>query len=92
MQIREKITFFILLLAVALLFLGSLTIGSVKIPFQEILSILGGEVAEKKSWTLIVEARLTSSLTAIFAGIGLSISGLLMQNIFQNPLAAGGSI
>ena len=90
MQIREKITFFILLLAVALLFLGSLTIGSVKIPFQEILSILGGEVAEKKSWTLIVEARLTSSLTAIFAGIGLSISGLLMQNIFQNPLAGPG--
>ncbi|MEZ4937149.1 MAG: iron ABC transporter permease [Crocinitomicaceae bacterium] len=90
MQIREKITFFILLLVVGFLFLGSLTFGSVDIPFEEILNILSGEVAPKRSWTLIVEARLTASLTAIFAGISLSISGLLMQNIFQNPLAGPG--
>lgn len=90
MQLKEKIIIFSLFLVLALLFLGSLSFGSVDIPFDEILSILGGEVSEKKSWTLIVESRLTSSLTAIFAGVALSISGLLMQNIFQNPLAGPG--
>ena len=90
MQLREKILFFILILVTILLFFISLSIGSVKIPGNEIFSILSGEVAEKKSWAIIIETRLSEALTAIFAGIGLSISGLLMQNIFQNPLAGPG--
>lgn len=90
MQIREKIAFFILIPVLLLLFFISLSIGSVDIPTEEILNILQGGTSPKKSWTLIVESRLTEAITAIFAGIGLSISGLLMQNIFQNPLAGPG--
>lgn len=90
MQIREKIAFFILIPVFVGLFFLSLTIGSVDIPSNEILDILSGEMTPKKSWILIVESRLTEALTAVFAGIGLSISGLLMQNIFQNPLAGPG--
>jgi iron complex transport system permease protein len=90
MQIREKITFLILILGLIFIFMISLSIGSIDIPFNDILSILKGEVAEKKSWSIIVESRLAEAFTAIFAGIGLSISGLLMQNIFQNPLAGPG--
>lgn len=90
MQFKTKIVFFILTIALVLVFILSLTIGSVEIPLSEIMNILKGEVAPKKSWTIIVESRLTEALTAIFAGIGLSMSGLLMQNIFQNPLAGPG--
>lgn len=90
MQLKEKILFFTLIPLVILLFFTSLTIGSVEIPTDEIISILSGEIAEKKSWSIIVESRFSEALTAIFAGIGLSISGLLMQNIFQNPLAGPG--
>ena len=31
--------------------------------------------------------RLPQAITALLAGIGLSVSGLLMQTLFRNPLA-----
>jgi iron complex transport system permease protein len=31
--------------------------------------------------------RLPKSITAVLVGMGLSISGLLMQTLFRNPLA-----
>src|SRR5690606_239705 len=41
-----------------------------------------------ESWRyIIVNYRLPKSLTAILVGSGLSLSGLLMQTLFRNPLA-----
>ncbi len=37
--------------------------------------------------TIILSLRLPKAITAIIVGSGLSISGLLMQTIFRNPLA-----
>lgn len=90
MQLRDKIIFFTLILGTIFLFFGSLTFGAVDIPFESIVDILSGENSPKRSWPIIIENRLAESLTALIAGIGLSISGLLMQNIFQNPLAGPG--
>ena len=66
----------------------NISLGSVYIPIEEILkSLLGGETA-KESWNyIILNYRLPKSFTAILVGSGLSISGLLMQTLFRNPLA-----
>ena len=47
-----------------------------------------GENSGKETWDyIIINYRLPKAITAIVVGIGLSISGLLMQTLFRNPLA-----
>ena len=76
------------LLLLLLLFALNLSIGSVHIPFVEIMGRLAGKEFSRMSWeTILIEYRLPKALTAILAGIGLSISGLQMQTFFRNPLA-----
>ncbi|EON79404.1 Vitamin B12 ABC transporter, permease component BtuC [Lunatimonas lonarensis] len=71
-----------------LLWLTNISLGSIRIPVPEILGRLMGFSFSKESWeTIIVHYRLPKSLTAILAGIGLSLSGLQMQTFFRNPLA-----
>lgn len=61
--------------------------GSVQIPVKEIFNSVFTE-ASKESWQyIILNFRLPKSFTAILVGSGLSISGLLMQTLFRNPLA-----
>jgi iron complex transport system permease protein len=79
-----------ILLSVLLVLLGFLNIslGSVSIPFDEILTIIFGGEPGKDSWeTIILNFRVPKAITAILVGSGLSISGLLMQTLFRNPLA-----
>jgi len=62
--------------------------GSVKIPLGNILTILSGGQPERASWANIVLLfRLPKAITAVLAGSGLAVSGLLMQTLFRNPLA-----
>jgi iron complex transport system permease protein len=69
-------------------FLLNLSLGSVWIPFGEILSGLVSGEWTKTSWEqIILNYRLPKTLVAIFAGVGLSLSGLQMQTFFRNPLA-----
>lgn len=67
---------------------GCLLCGSVDIPAIEVWhSLTDGEVA-KDSWRIIVlETRVPMALTAAMAGAALSVSGLLLQTCFNNPLA-----
>lgn len=73
---------------IIILFLVNLSIGSVSIPLGEIVSgLINGEVS-KKSWDIILfDYRLPKAITAVLAGIALSLSGLQMQTFFRNPLA-----
>ena len=69
-------------------FAGGLITGSVSIPAGEVIKILAGGEAQRPEWEIIImELRLPRVLTALFAGMGLSVSGLLMQTVFRNPLA-----
>ncbi|WP_394345980.1 iron chelate uptake ABC transporter family permease subunit [Flavobacterium humi] len=85
---RNKALFLMLSLGTLLLFFTNISLGSVTIPFKEVFhSLTGGEVS-KQAWEyIIVNYRLPKAITAILAGMGLSISGLLMQTLFRNPLA-----
>lgn len=66
----------------------SLLTGSVSIPPSEVFSALFTPSATSESARFIVyESRLPQVLTAILAGTALSVSGLVMQTLFCNPLA-----
>lgn len=80
---------FILLTAIlCLLITLDLALGTVAIPFNEILNYLKEGVTGRDTWTFILsEVRIPRILTAILAGSALAVSGLLMQTLFRNPLA-----
>lgn len=81
-------TFFILMGVLLLIFTVNISLGSVTIPLKQLfLAFTNGEV-EKESWkSIVLDYRLPKAITAIIVGSGLSISGLLMQTLFRNPLA-----
>lgn len=66
----------------------SLALGSVRIPLDQVLSILVGGEPARATWAKIVyDFRLPKALTATLAGAALGVSGLQMQTLFRNPLA-----
>ncbi|GAB4125142.1 MAG: iron ABC transporter permease [Raineya sp.] len=75
----------LLLLGIALLNLG---VGSVQIPFPDLLAIAFGKKENEIWYHIFWFFRLPKVLTAILAGVALSVSGLLMQTFFANPLAS----
>ena len=87
-QKRNTILFFLLTLGLIVLFFVNISFGSITIPFKEIYTSLTGGQASKSTWEyIIINYRLPKAITAILVGMGLSISGLLMQTLFRNPLA-----
>ena len=69
-------------------FVLSLSLGSVHIPFVDILAILAGKETATPAWATIVHTiRLPRTITAVLAGAALSVGGLQMQTLFRNPLA-----
>ncbi len=84
---KNKILFIILVLVLFGTFLLNLSLGSVSISTTAVFnSIIGNEI--KSSWEIILwNFRLPKAITAVLVGMGLSISGLLMQTLFRNPLA-----
>lgn len=84
-----KTTVYVILTAVLLaVFFADLLIGSVKIPFGDILSMLaGGQSSSDEFEIILFSIRIPRALTALFAGMALSVSGLQMQTVFRNPLA-----
>lgn len=70
------------------LFVFNISLGSVSIPVKDVFKSLIGQNASKETWQyIIINYRLPKAITAVLVGMGLSISGLLMQTLFRNPLA-----
>lgn len=87
-QQKHTKQFIILVALLVFLFFINISLGSVSIPFQEIFDILLGGTSSKESWqTIVLNFRVPKALTAVLVGSALSISGLLMQTLFRNPLA-----
>jgi iron complex transport system permease protein len=75
----------LILLAVVLV---NLSLGSVSIPIDKVFMILLRDAAEDENWKYIVlNYRLPKVFVAMFVGCGLSVSGLMMQTLFRNPMA-----
>ena len=85
---KQTFLFLLLLIAMVFLFLVNVSLGSVAIPLKEIANGLFAKPMIKESWEIILwNFRIPKAITAVLVGIGLSISGLLMQTLFRNPLA-----
>lgn len=85
---KQKFLIIGMLLSIVLLFLANISLGSVAVPIKEVFRILFGEESSKQTWEYIVlNYRLPKAIVAMLVGIGLSLSGLLMQTLFRNPLA-----
>lgn len=83
-----KVKLMLLAASLPLLFFCNLAFGSVRIPLAQVASILVGDGSGKASWDFIVlQSRFPQAITAIFCGASLSVSGLMLQTYFRNPLA-----
>ena len=89
MNISKTIILMTLLgLSIIVFFLLNLLLGSVEIPMRDIFAILFRGEPDNIIWAnIILKSRLPQALTAMMAGAGLGVSGLLMQTVFRNPLA-----
>lgn len=68
-------------------FLADIAIGSVNLSVSDVWRTLTGENKDLIYREIILNHRLPKALTAILAGAALSVAGVLMQTLFQNPLA-----
>lgn len=85
---KHTFLFILLVIVLVILFFTNISLGSVSIPLKEIVNSFLGNTMQKDSWEIILwNFRLPKAFTAILVGMALSISGLLMQTLFRNPLA-----
>jgi iron complex transport system permease protein len=85
---RNFVIYLILFLLLVFGFLAVLYFGNVRIPLADITKILFTGQSSSDEWiTIVREFRLPKAITAVLAGIALSVSGLQMQTVFRNPLA-----
>lgn len=88
MKRPSSLKYLVLVSILVLVVILDILVGSVRIPASEILATIAGGRAANPGWeTIILEFRVPKAITAILAGSGLAVSGLLMQTMFRNPLA-----
>ncbi|MFN3927769.1 MAG: iron chelate uptake ABC transporter family permease subunit [Pseudanabaenaceae cyanobacterium] len=79
--------FYLAIFSLVVCFLLALAIGTVNIPMPELIGILWQTEQDTPTAQIFWQFRLPQALTAVIAGSALSLSGLQMQTLFQNPLA-----
>ncbi|MGM0667099.1 MAG: iron chelate uptake ABC transporter family permease subunit [Bacteroidota bacterium] len=78
--------FIFLGIVLVFLFIVDLLTGPVNIAPGDLVKALAGSLDESTQ-RILLDFRLPRALTALLAGMALSLSGLQMQTVFQNPLA-----
>lgn len=85
---RNTILMTLLIVSIPMLAFVNLVVGSVSIPFGDVMDILMNRGSEDVVFeNIVLQTRLPQMLTAIACGAGLAIAGLEMQTVFHNPLA-----
>lgn len=82
-----KASAYISVIAFLAIFALNILYGTVALDMSEILAVIAGASDNETVEYIILQSRLPQALTAMLAGAGLSVSGLLLQTIFHNPLA-----
>lgn len=85
--LRSSILFALLGFLTLILFIWDLGVGSVDIPFGDIIASITGENTSPLTKNIILNIRLNKAFVALLAGAALSVSGQQMQTLFRNPLA-----
>lgn len=87
MHSRSSAIFIIISLIAISLFLIDLSIGSTRIPLNQVWAALTGAGCPPAVASIVINIRLTKAIVALLAGAAISVSGLQMQTLFRNPLA-----
>ncbi len=66
----------------------SVSVGSVRLAFSDVLKTLLGIKVSKMIDVVVFNIRLPQVLAAVVAGAGLSVSGAVMQSVLGNPLGS----
>ncbi len=84
---RRTICFVILSLAILVLILVNICVGSVSIGPGDIWSIITNGDHESVAGRILLDIRLPRVVETMFLGGGLALSGYLLQSFFSNPIA-----
>ena len=77
-----------MVVVILVLVAANLLLGSVDIPAGAVWGALTGGTVENEAWSFIVwESRVPLCVTAWCCGAALAASGLMLQTVFNNPLA-----
>ena len=87
MKMRKKILFPATLLLLVFSFVLSLCVGSAQISIREAVSALQNGSLTPDS-RILFYVRLPRALAAVLSGAALAVSGVLLQNVLNNALAA----
>jgi iron complex transport system permease protein len=88
-NIRQLSVILILLFVLAIIMIVSFTVGRYSIPVNDLLRYLfSGEYADKNLPVLVMHVRLPRILMAALAGGALSVSGVVYQGLFRNPMVS----
>ncbi len=71
-----------------ILFVLSLCLGPVRLAPSEVLKSLYGHDVSRQTSLIVWKIRLPQALAAIAAGVGLAVSGGVMQSLLRNPLGS----
>lgn len=71
----------------SVLLLANLFYGSVSIPAADVFAALIGDECNEVWRIIVVDTRLPQAVTALFAGSSIAVAGLVLQTLFNNPLA-----
>jgi iron complex transport system permease protein len=90
--IKFKIFIIIIMIFITLLAaVFSITAGSAGLSMKEVLLVFIGK-GSKMARTVVLNLRLTRVVTSILGGMGLAVTGCVMQSILRNPLASSTTI
>lgn len=88
---RKKLFIIILGILVLVLFLVTVSVGSIKYNIFDLFGTFFGN-GTAQSEIVIFDIRMPRAFTAIFVGAALATAGTIMQNVLRNPLASASTL
>ncbi len=85
---KRYILFVSIVIVLAVTFIISVAVGSVNVPIKDVFLSIGN--IENKFLGIIRDIRLPRVIMSVFIGASLSVSGILLQSVMQNPMADPG--
>ena len=84
-KMRYILAFLVLGISTVMLVILNICIGTVEIPFRDILQSIAGKSVDNKR--ILWDIRMPRTFTALLLGGALGLAGYLLQTFFHNPIA-----
>ena len=87
-SIHKRYVYLSLTIILILLAVLSVSLGAVSISFKEILTLISGGDIKTSHRSIILYTRIPRTIACILVGSALSVSGVIIQSVLDNPLSA----